>query len=363
MIKYGCLILALFFINNSYAEIKVSKARAVGHETGNGAEFKDFFSDSAWFVEDKIINYCVVRDEGFVVSYDKLEKAVSYGLKKWAEKYSKFKKEEKEYFIQTNYQYNRGCNSNIDLTFYFGGAPTEISKILDKNKSSIALAYPYKFNDTNTWSKGFVYIKDTNIIEDDEVANNPIVVDWSKDNNIYAIVLHEIGHVFGVGHIPQTIMAKSLASDLILEDELEMSKELKKKIDHLYTLGLNEYSKLISNVSDGIKTTVEFKKINKFTITKEERNKETKLYFTGTTRTYVSSIFDVFNNDEVIFKRIIFKDQSVISSSYLFERFILNGVFEINNKVYPGVYHKNIGESSHLFKVFKDGKWSNVTKF
>ncbi len=51
---------------------------------------------------------------------------------------------------------------------------------------------------------------------------------WQADNTLYALVVHELGHVYGTGHIGQTIMTEELGS-LILHHETY--KELLVTID------------------------------------------------------------------------------------------------------------------------------------
>jgi hypothetical protein len=111
----------------------------------------------------------------------------------------------------------KGCSRNEDLSFYFG--------VTNKIVKHFRPLYfnPYAFTDiisngSSSWSRGIVWF--SNPGEVDPKQGLPV---WGKkaigsqqiDNGGFLVTLiHEIGHVFGNGHVENTIMSARISNSL-----------------------------------------------------------------------------------------------------------------------------------------------------
>jgi len=354
-----------------------------GHETGNGGNFKDFYADNAWFVEDRPVQYCIKRSEKFVVNIEDVLTTTKRSLNKWIGLSKKLTVKEGQYRIQKNFIYNEKCSKQTDLVFYFGGKPRNISKIIKRNERLVALAYPTEMNKTKTWSKGFIYIKDSNITQSDEGIcdiDNPncindeidddekvYVADWTYANNLDAILLHEIGHIFGVSHISQTIMRESIALKLVMEDDLALGKKYKTEIDHQYSLIPNKLTDELTVESNGVISSLNLKTKDLYTLKKLE-GKSVEFYeFTPNSRNETLSIMTAYMaSTNYVFKRMVKSDDNNTTSFLVgafVENFIENGIIKFNGQFFPGIYLKNMGDITHQMKIFRNGTWEELFSY
>lgn len=357
-----------------------------GHETGNGGNFKDFYIDNAWFVEDRPVQYCIKRSKKFVVDIEDVQAATKRSIDKWIELSKKLTIKVGQYRIQKSFIYNEKCTKQIDLVFYFGGKPKKISKIINKNDRLVALAYPVETNKTKTWSKGFIYIKDSNITQGDQGIcdiDNPncinddsdeidddekvYVADWTYANNLDAILLHEIGHIFGVSHIPQTIMRESIALKLVMEDELALERKYKIEIDHQYSLTPNKLTDEITVESNGVTSILNLKTKDLYTLKKQNgKNVEFYEFIPGSRNETLSIMTAYMASTNYVFKRIVKSDDNK-SISFLVgafvENFVENGTIKFDGKLFPGMYFKNMGDITHQMKIFRNGTWEELFSY
>jgi len=359
-----------------------------GHETGNGGNFKDFYSDNAWFVEDRPVQYCIQRSKKFVVNIDDVLAATKRSLDKWIKLSKKLSVtiNDGQYRIQNNFIYNEKCSKQTDLVFYFGGKPRKISKIIKKNDRLVALAYPVKTNKTKTWSKGFIYIKDSNIIQSDQGIcdiDNPncinddsdeidddekvYVADWTYANNLDAILLHEIGHIFGVSHIPQTIMRESIALKLVMEDELALDKKHKTEIDHQYSLTPNKLTDELMVESNGVISSLNLKTKDLYSLKKQNGTSVEFYEFTPSSRNETLTIMTAYmDSTNYVFKRMVKSDDNKTISFLIgafVENFVENGTIKFDGKLFPGMYFKNMGDITHQMKIFRNGTWEELFSY
>lgn len=357
-----------------------------GHETGNGGSFKDFYFDNAWFVEDRPVQYCIKRSKKFVVDIEDVQAATKRSLDKWIELSKKLTIKDSQYRIQKSFIYNEKCTKKIDLVFYFGGKPRKISKVINKNDRVVAFAYPVETNKTKTWSKGFIYIKDSNITQSDQGIcdiNNPncidddsdeidddekvYVADWTYANNLDAILLHEIGHIFGVSHIPQTIMRESIALELVMEDELALERKYKTEIDHQYSLTPNKLTDEITVETNGVTSIFNLKAENLYTLKKQNGGNVEFYEFIPSSRNETLSILSAFMaSTNYIFKRVVKSDDNKSMNLLFgdfFENFVENGTIKFDGKLFPGMYFKNMGDITHQMKIFRNGTWEELFSY
>lgn len=103
------------------------------------------------------------------------------------------------------------CHNNPDVTFLFGPSTNpELAKIPNVD-AKIALAIRKSYDPQNTWSKGSIWISPDNSGESGLLRE----VVWSDFWRFHAVILHELGHVFGLPHGSIEIMKDSFPLEVI----------------------------------------------------------------------------------------------------------------------------------------------------
>ncbi len=101
-----------------------------------------------------------------------------------------------------------GPCDNADLTIKLGGESEEINRIRGHFERPISFAYRQSYDLEKGWGKGFIWIADPSAID-------PAVHPDLKRKGILRILLkHEVGHIFGIAHIENTIMDDQIVRSL-----------------------------------------------------------------------------------------------------------------------------------------------------
>lgn len=207
---------------------------AGGALDGGGASPFSDASKRAWFLEkDRVVKYCILADKNFGVS----QKIVSTLLEKSFEKWSNYLHEKKiQTTIANKIEYSSVCE-NADLVLYLGTENETIRREKLKYKAPIAFVHKDSTFLSKTWSRGFIWLaKPNSLIETAPAITNKkqyTYPDFNSNKKLYAILLHEVGHIMGTGHVPNTIMDESIYKETfsnINEQEINLN------IDHAYEL-------------------------------------------------------------------------------------------------------------------------------
>jgi len=186
---------------------------AEGIDRGNGTDYFSFESGSAWFADStRPIRYCVEVDGSFGVSKLDAQQAVAASLMNW-EQYARAR--EGKYFpINISFRgiLQADCLT-ADLRFYFGVANSEVQTGIGTTSQKLAGAVKTSYDIRSRWGRGFIWIASHGTVSPGTMdkGDDPVFPNWNAPFTLNAIVLHELGHVFGVGHIDGTIMDENLA--------------------------------------------------------------------------------------------------------------------------------------------------------
>jgi hypothetical protein len=212
----------------------------LGHDKGNGSELgSERIGSVSWFSGTRTVLYCLDIAKGFPVDRATLEKKINVVIEQWVEL---IRTSDRYYFkailkdLALDYQLIPSCGFGEDIKFYFGSSSAEVETARKGYRNPVAVAQQTELDKGTARSKGFIWLAPHGSLTKAGRETNPTSTDvfpnWQKDHQLHAILLHEIGHVFGADHIAGTIMSKWI-SFLIREESIQ-AKSHQLGTDYLY---------------------------------------------------------------------------------------------------------------------------------
>lgn len=179
---------------------------------GGGLDIKDKYEGTTWFVgKSKVVRTCFRKDPFFKISDEDLNKVIQNSVSTWKEYYLQVRRDayDKEYPLgeQTpsfNFTISNACSGDEDLTLHLGTTSREIEIEKLRYNDPVSIANRTKYNKSIGWSKGYIWITR-------DIINSPMF----SARLIKSILIHELGHVFGCGHIKDTIMDEDFTKEII----------------------------------------------------------------------------------------------------------------------------------------------------
>lgn len=194
-----------------------STAQAGGVNGGGSDHLPPDFG-AAWFLQgqpERIIRVCFEQDvTSFPLEQQVVKDKFSEAMLAW-EQYITSRKindvdvdEETDptlLHLVTKFRFQTNC-LDADLTVFLGKTNPEIDQIRTQMFEPSAFAYRQKYDVEMGWGKGLIWISG---VTDGRFP-------WDKNDylNLYGILVHELGHVFGIEHIPGTIMKADFADEI-----------------------------------------------------------------------------------------------------------------------------------------------------
>jgi len=199
---------AQFFVSQAEAIHQVSSLRLGGMDSG-GADHLDKYDGVSWFTGDDSIRYCVERSDNFQIPLEDLRTHFRESVFQWYHYAitSVFRGNDRNPQLEwarypAGVLFQEKCSSDTDVVIYAGKESALASEIRKKYRDPISFIFREAFNEVTARGKGFIWLKsDSNF-------------DWRKGNRMRAVFLHEVGHIFGIPHVEQTIMSRQIVSML-----------------------------------------------------------------------------------------------------------------------------------------------------
>lgn len=184
------------------------------------------FETNPWFLENTAeVKYCIDMDEqNFGVSRSTAKAAIVGGIEVWkrhlstsAYAYNPSVKPFSKVMLGTQAFAEVTCDdSNVLLRFQLGKLTSDQYAKMGHPLSYVAGAFETAYDEENMRGKGFIYIAPESGPFRPQ-ANDLRDAFWNSDGSValQAVIVHELGHVFGFGHVAGTIMSESVPQSAV----------------------------------------------------------------------------------------------------------------------------------------------------
>ena len=350
---------------------------AMGSGSTGGGDNLSRDSGAAWYYDtSKTIKICFSISPDFGLNEETIKKDVQSAFKMWDHYFltkgicSEFPDEQK---FTTKIELLTQCNGKEDLTIYAGVTNDTVEAYKKNFHNPTAFVARTKLDLENLWAKGFIWLaKEKSVILDGITGID--FPDWNIPGNLTAMLLHEIGHIYGNEHVEETIMMSDMAKLLMYDNYF-----LKMRIDtfrELYRCNSCEkrYTGLIDE-SDKANTFLLFAQISGHNL---PNNSIISLRKEANSKNYILSLYDDLNSfrDNLTFEitdeRSSKESASIFkhingSQNYTTSNIVYGFVVGKNGNKFPLVLEDNFSNGNGLFPPrligFLDGKKVVIAKF
>lgn len=184
-----------------------------GEITSSGGEFITT-EHNPWFVGEKPVSYCIKSSSNFSVGESTLKKVVKDSIEDWVGTLKAFETYPTYFSLPDGKEKNLSlvfneetCQKDTELWFYFGDYNEDIKTILKtRSRYTAAFAGHKPIKDKNGRAeKAYIWlVPDKGLNQYLGPKKTPRF--WSEPNTLKAVLIHEMGHMFGLRHFDDGVM-------------------------------------------------------------------------------------------------------------------------------------------------------------
>ena len=226
--------------------------KSYGHEQGNATDNPPLGFADAWVLGDKNkINYCYNLALDFGVDSHIAENEIKAALDVW-KTYITAKKineslessfhqghnssdpvqieKSKSFHLSINSNLLPHCDGSENIKFYLGYEDSNISALKAAYFNPTAFAHRSQFDSMTGVGQGVIWLAKQKALGP-EKGDYP---NWSLKNRLRGVLIHELGHFYGVGHIDGTIMQEDMFGLLLSSNwTTENQAAIEYKMSHI----------------------------------------------------------------------------------------------------------------------------------
>ena len=173
--------------------------------------------NNPWFLSNtKKISYCLSVDEnGFSLDPKTLEIVVEKAISDWNDIFYRYQKQHStnKLVLGTQSWIKMNClpSTNVDVRFKFGWNALNLTEkkflsIYKNEESKIAEIVRTQYDFKNLKGKGLIFFSSDKGEKSLKLDNSQIKNPWKYQSLVYLILMHELGHLYGLSHVSSSII-------------------------------------------------------------------------------------------------------------------------------------------------------------
>jgi hypothetical protein len=230
----------MFFQSLSLLFVLTNTTAFAGGWGSSGGELLGDTQNPWWVKNTKTVNYCVEIDqEGISASPEKIRLLIQKAIGLWKTEFSRnidFVENGPALSKQFSYlgvgiqEFKEvPCSKDVDLRLQFGYRTLSLNQRLHIHhpEKYVGMTVRTSYDEVTLRGKGFILIgsdRGPKRFRGETIGENP----WSTDTALFLVLVHELGHVFGVPHVGSeySLMSEQGPEIYVMKPVLEQLKRV-----------------------------------------------------------------------------------------------------------------------------------------